>query len=131
MLISIQTLANKNDNLTATIENQNETIEQLVQRIENLEGDNTPTYNYKTIGNVNINPNPSTNNNILVNYTINDTFQNVELILTDLQGKTLYQVNLNKQKGTTNINLNLPTGNYIYYLKSNSQKTSSKKLIIQ
>jgi len=134
MLISIQVLAHKNESLTATVESQEQIMTLLIARIERLESalnisnQNIPN---RVIGNVSINPNPNTDGNLLVEYTIKDNTTNVQLILTDMQGKTVHQTVLKQIEGNKKLNINLPSGTYLYQLQNKTQQTIAQKLIIQ
>lgn len=131
MLISIQVLAHKNEDLTATLENQSKTIELLTERIERLENPPKPPSPTKTIGKVSINPNPNTNGNVLIKYNLNDTVLKTQLILTDIQGKVLHKSDLDQMKGEEQLNINLSNGIYLYYLKNHIEQSIAQKLIIQ
>lgn len=135
MLMSVQLLANQNEELNETIEQQTTTIEQLNERLEriesalNLEAEIIPN---KAFGEVNINPNPITNGNLQVSYQLNEYISKATLIITDIQGKQVYESWLTgRQKtGNQNLNIDLPAGTYLYYLKSETEKTKAQKLII-
>ena len=94
---------------------------------------NTTQISNKTLGEVNIHPNPATGNNLQVTYQINPNASNVKMVITNVQGKKVYEspLNMAQKKATQNLNINLPAGTYLYYLANNTQKTSSQKLIIQ
>lgn len=135
MLMSIQVLAKENEELQNTIEQQATTIERLNERMENIESFlniEAEIIPNKTFGEVNIDPNPITNGNLQVSYQLNEYASKAALIITDIQGKQVYENLLtgNQKTGNQNLNIDLPAGTYLYYLKSETEKTNAQKLII-
>jgi len=135
MLVMIQLQAKQSDEQMAIIEQQAASIEQLNERLQHIE--NTLNINndfiaYKNLGEVNIYPNPITNSIIQVDYQINQNVSNVQLTVTDIQGKKVYEnlLNASHKKGNQAVNIDLPSGTYLYYLENGTQQTNAKKLMI-
>jgi len=134
MLVAIQLQAKQSDEQLALIEQQAATIEQLNERLERVENEldlDVDLIPYKTLGEVNIHPNPNSDGNLSIKYQLNDTSSNVQLIFADMNGKIINQTHLNQTKGNEQLNINLPTGAYLYYLANHTQKSNTQKLIIQ
>lgn len=134
MLIAIQVLADKNETLTATVDTQQAAMALLTERIDRLESALNiapqPIPN-KTIGNVSINPNPNTDGQLNIEYTLSNDVADAQLVLTDIEGKILHKLQLAETKGNKKLNINLPSGAYLYYLSNNNQQSVAQKLIIQ
>lgn len=134
MLIAIQVLADKNETLTATVDTQQATMALLTERIDRLESavNIAPqTIPNKTMGIVSINPNPNTDGQLNIEYTLSNDVADAQVVLTDIKGKILHKLQLAQTKGTEKLNINLPTGAYLYYLSNPTQQTIAQKLIIQ
>jgi len=134
-LISTQILIKTTEEQASIIESQRQTIELLTQRLENIENAlniDSETIPHKTLGEVSISPNPITNGTIQVNYQLNDNVTKAALIISDIQGKQVYEmrVNANQKRGMQYLNIDLPAGTYMYYLENDKQQTNAKKLII-
>jgi len=135
MLISIQVLAKQNEEQQSIIEQQSATIEknnERLQRIESILDIDDEFISQKTLGEVNINPNPLNGGTLVLTYQINQDVSNVQLIITDIQGKKVYDrlINVTQKKDNQNLNIDLPAGNYLYYLENNYQQTDTQKLTI-
>lgn len=130
MLISVQTLASKNEALNTKVALQQNAIKLLLDRIENLESTVYHQPEIKMANKININPNPS-NGKLNVSYNINNQKNDAVLVIVDMQGKSVYQAALNAKINYQTTQVELPAGNYLYYLTNTEETTKPKKLIIQ
>lgn len=135
-LISTQILVQKTEAQASLIEQQAETIERLKGRLNNIENAlniHSEFIPLKILGEVHIYPNPISDSTLQVAYQINSNTTDVQLTITDLQGKKVYENRLNavQKKGNQNLQINLPAGTYLYYLENGIQQTNAKKLMIQ
>jgi len=83
------------------------------------------------IGEVKINPNVGKAGDMEITYNLNASSSKAKLIFTDIEGRSIQQISLNKTSGKQKLNINLNRGTYLYYLKNNQQQSITQKLIIQ
>lgn len=96
-------------------------------------GGTTTVQNAKASAQVlNIFPNPAAND-INIVFETNDRAENTQLVLTDMTGKTVYQSNVNVNKGLNAIHVstaNFANGNYILTI-TNGKWNATQKFVVQ
>ncbi len=128
--------------LTEGIKEQKSQIEKLILEIEEFKTQITELQNklnkltpgavkIKT-NSIEVNPNPITGTSIVA-YKLDDITSTSFLIISDLQGKLIKQVNLtkNQQRGQVQINKKeLPNGMYVFSIVSGNTEIQSKKVLV-
>jgi len=143
MLISVQELAKQNELQTAKIDAQVDQIDFLIEHSQSLVNKITEleeSFNLRlenkpgktSIGEINISPNPSDIGFLNIEYSLTSKSGNPAVLISDLQGKTVYQENLTPElSGKHQLNLKLTAGVYLYQLTNGYKKTLTKQIIIQ
>lgn len=128
MLISIQELAKENDELKSKLSNMEDRLTALEAKM-NIDRTN---FIEESIANlVEISPNPASTKILSIDYSINPNVQKAILFIYDINGKTLYKINLKeREEGRVTQFFDLTTGVYFYQLITDGHKGDSQKLII-
>ena len=136
---SVQELNQQNEAKDATIQEQNKKITNLEERLSKLEamigGSNAKTMQNVELTSASIEqnvPNPPVNNNTKISYNIPNGSTKAELVITDVYGKKVKEINLSGTgKSTLNVNTTgLSAGTYSYTLFVNGKATETKKMVV-
>lgn len=123
MLISIQHLSKENELLKDRLASIEEKL--------NLPEDPRVLNGTNKTNQIEITPNPVGKGQIIINYQLIDDVKNAELVITDMNGRTMQLFNLNTTNALQVEEINLSAGAYVYYLVYDEKKTEGRKLIIQ
>ena len=130
-----------NDDKDSVIQNQNNKIENLEQRLARVESmmnaqtsstnSNMQTINISSATLAQNIPNPFSNTTT-ISYTLPQQFSSAKIIITDKNGNALKQISLsNKGKGSVMVDAStLSSGAYQYSLIVDSKLISSKQMIL-
>ena len=139
---SVQELSKQNEAKDALIQDQNKKIADLEERMNKLEAMMNGQKPVSAIKGqtVNVNsatleqnvPNPPINNNTKISYNIPENIGNAEMIITDVYGKKVKQINIpNSGKGILNVNTTgLASGTYSYTLMVDGKVMETKKMVV-
>ena len=143
MIKGMQELSAKNEELTAAndkLVKQNADQQTLNQSLETRLSKLEAVMNTGKQQNINLSsasleqniPNPPVNNATKINYNIPSSAAKAEMIITDVYGKKVKQINLNNSgKGTVNINTTgLAAGTYSYTLFVDGKMIETKKMVV-
>jgi hypothetical protein len=134
---SVQELSKMNDQKDSIIQNQNNKIENLEQRLAKIESmmnvqSSSTNSNVQTSASLAQNiPNPFSNSTT-ISYTLPQQFSSAKIIITDKNGNALKQINLSdKGKGSVLIDAStLSSGAYQYSLIVDGRMIGSKQMIL-
>lgn len=113
------------------MDQQNELLQFLSQKVEALEETNSKPLVPKKTGIIKVYPNP-TKGNATLDVFIEKNIANAEIRLTDMRSKTVMST-LVSERGLATVNMELGTlekGSYVYTLLIDGQKSDSKIIII-
>jgi len=127
---AVQQLSHKNDSLQQVVNSLQSQIDDIRTQLSSLKTGNT----YQAAGNaavLNQNaPNPF-NDNTLIGYYLPPTTGNAQILITDLSGRSIKTIALNKGAGQVSIpGGSLASGTYIYTLIADGKIVDSKKMIL-
>jgi len=128
MLISIQELANENEQLKEKLENTEERLTAIEAQLNLMQ----PSFIRENLTNeLKISPNPSDSGFLNIEYSINENVGNASLNVFDLDGKLHYQTSISQRgKGNFAQSFNFAAGVYFYQLVTDNNKGETEKLII-
>lgn len=124
---AVQELSKQNDSLKERLDK----IEQMLAANNVQQGSVTNTVVVSNATLYQNSPNPFSNTTT-INYTIPAGFKTAQVVITDINGKTIKQVQLNNAgKGALNINAyNLSNGSYNYSLIVDGRMIESRKMVV-
>lgn len=130
---AVQELSKMNDEKDAVISQQQQQMDAIMERLENLEKKNGITNNSGMNGpafvaqNV---PNPFSTATV-ISYSIPGTMRSAKLNITDAQGKAVKTIPLNNRQGNVTIAGNeLVAGNYFYELIVDGKRSATRQMMV-
>jgi len=129
MLISIQQLANENDELKSKLADTESRLANIEAKL-NL-ADDSLIVDESLINELKVSPNPSDNGMLNIEYSINEKVRNAIFYIFDLNARTLYKTTIiDRGIGNISQSFDLATGVYFYQLATDGNKGETVKLII-
>ena len=124
---AVQELSAENE----VLKSENETLKTRIDKIEQLLSINSKTIKLSTASLDQSVPNPSTNS-ARITYKISGDAANAQLIISDMAGKKIKQIQLSKNhNGVLDIDTSkLSAGTYSYSLFVNGKLIETKKMIV-
>lgn len=100
-------------------------------RIGDTPSEDTPTISTTGVFDVVLYPNPNTDGQVQVAFT-SDAETQLEVMISDVMGRTVYTGELNVQGGSANLSLHLSEGVYsVKFINTSTNETIVKKLIVK